>query len=241
MEKHPSQRLNLITLARHVYNYSQLGRAREWVRARGRPNAVFIWIPKTAGTSLWRLLDAPKLKEVHLVKHQFVQRGVVTFGHMDYSQLVEQGFVSRTFDDSSYKFAIVRNPYDRTASLMSYLKHIKVLPKEETFLNFCRRLERHEYPSIGLFNYKGMSQCNPQTRWVENTSLDFIGRMENLTESLREIAPRIGVRLSAIPHENKSSRKSTADYYDQETKDIVDHVFDEDFSNFGYEKVLQTS
>ncbi|NNJ71462.1 MAG: sulfotransferase family 2 domain-containing protein, partial [Kiritimatiellales bacterium] len=106
-------RKKLRLAASALLDYTKIPYRRECLRMEGRPNAVFIWIPKTAGTSIWQAMDVPKLKSLHLAKHRFAGHGPVTFCHMDYARLVEKGYISQTFNDSAYKFTFVRNPYDR--------------------------------------------------------------------------------------------------------------------------------
>jgi hypothetical protein len=41
---------------KRLADYTQLRKAAHYVRNVGRPNAVFIWIPKNAGTSMYHAL-----------------------------------------------------------------------------------------------------------------------------------------------------------------------------------------
>jgi hypothetical protein len=127
----------------------------------------FIWIPKTAGTSVYKTLGAVRRKALPRIKYRFANNGFYTFGHMDYAQLVAQGHVSKEYDKSAYKFAFVRNPYDRAVSLFFYLKKVGTISPDETFLSFCLKLDEKEFEPIGLYNVSGLSQCNPQVRWLE--------------------------------------------------------------------------
>ena len=68
---------------KRLIDYTQLRKAAHYVRNAGRPNAVFIWIPKNAGTSMYHALrryGCVKTKEAQRIKYQFSQRGLVTFG-----------------------------------------------------------------------------------------------------------------------------------------------------------------
>lgn len=124
-----------------LYEYSGIARAHSRINAIGKRNSVFVWIPKNAGSSFYDLYRrfgaAPKCKTTHLAAHRFSQRGHVTFGHMDYEQLVRAGYVSEKFDRSSYKFCFSRNPFARALSLYFYLYGEQ---QNFSFLDFCRQL-----------------------------------------------------------------------------------------------------
>lgn len=212
---------------------------RERRRARGRMNAVFVWIPKTAGTSLHAALNAPKLKSLALIRYRFPGNGVVTFSHMDYAKLVVEGYVSREFDETSHKSTFVRNPYDRAVSLFLFLKRNRTLGAGETFLGFCRRLSEHGCEPIGLYNVKGFSQCNPQVRWLENIKVDFIGRFESLEEDCDVIFRNLNLKSTPLPKLRVSKRLGIEQYYCAESKAIVEKFYKEDFETLGYEMDLE--
>ena len=216
-------------------DYSGLSLLAGYAHALGQPNAVFIWIPKTAGTSVFSLLNAPKLKSLHLARFRFPNRGIVTFGHMDYAELVHRGTVSKKFDRSAFKFAFSRNPYDRAVSLFYYVKRYHVLEETETFLSFCRRLAAGECDDIGLYNVRGMSQCNPQTRWLRDVDLDLLGRMDRLEQDSRRIAERLGIAYQSTPHLNPTDHGDYRSYYCEESRQIVEDFYGEDFRQLEYE------
>ena len=217
-------------------DYSRVSKLREYLRARGKMNAVFIWIPKTAGASFYSRIDAPKLwVSLHRVKYRFANRGTVTFSHMDYAELVRQGYVSRKFDESAYKFSFVRNPYDRAVSLFHYLKKRGIVPADESFLEFCRKLRDEGCEPIGLYNVLGRSQCNPQVRWLENIKMDFVGRFESIAEDSEKVFRHLGLKDVHLPVINKTAHASYKECYCPESKEIVEKFYAEDFRSLGYE------
>lgn len=228
-------------IASRISDYTRIPLLREYLRGRSRRKAVFIWIPKTAGASFYSCLDAPKLwVSLHRVKYRFANTGTVTFGHMDYSGLVRAGLVSRRFDEAAYKFAFVRNPYGRAVSLYFYLKKYGILPADGSFLQFCRRLHQEGCEPIGLYNVSGLSQCNPQTRWVENIQMDFIGRFETIEDDSEKVFSALGLQGVHLPRINKTDHGGYEEYYCRESKEIIEKFYAEDFRNFdyGYESFL---
>jgi len=230
----------LLKIATRLYEYSGAALLREYSR-KTKKNAVFIWIPKTAGVSIYSLFGSPpNLKKLHLVKNRFANKGIVTFGHMDYSELVKRGYVSRSFDESAVKFAFFRNPYDRAVSLYEYLKTQKIMKQKrvignESFLSFLRRLKNSGCENIGLYNVRGFSQCNPQVRWIENTRIDFLGKYESLEKDSKEILDLLELPAARLPHLNATHHADYRSYYCSESKEIVEEFYEEDFRYVGYE------
>ncbi len=182
---------------------------------------MFLWVPKTAGTSIWAVLAAHgggRYLDPRQVRWEFPNHGLATFGHMSYPDLVAEGLISRSFDAGAYKFAVVRNPFDRVVSLFHYLRSTQpVLPSNIRFEEFTECLRERHYEPIGLYNWQGLSQCNPQASWLIDDRgrmiADTVGRFEDLPAFLDLLAERIGVR-GALPHRNRSDdRKDYRKYY----------------------------
>ena len=221
---------------KNLYNYSYIGKLLHYLRNRNRPNAVFIWIPKNAGTSLNLALQkygSIKAKKLARIKYRFSQRGLVTFDHIDYHQLVEHGYVNKEFDETAYKFCFCRNPYDRAVSLYVYMT--KNANPKPSFLEFWQGLKQNGIGKIGLYNHLNMSMCNPQLRWIENIKIDFTGRYENLEEDIDRLMKELKLPPLNLPHHNRSTRKGLGDYFCPESKKIIETLYAEDFEYFGYE------
>ena len=195
-----------------------------------------IWIPKSAGTSLCQAIHVRKRKTLQSVKYQFCDRGIVTFGHMSYRELIKNGYVSKTYDSGAFKFAIARNPYDRAVSLYFYLKDVaNRIPKDQTFLSFLRILHQDGLEPIGLYNVRAFSQCNPQIRWTEGINVDYVGRFENLANDVEKIKSGLGMENIKIPHKNSTIRNHARCYYCDECLELVEFLYEEDFKAFGYQ------
>lgn len=215
-------------------------RAHRRQRSAVYKNAVFIWIPKAAGTSVFDMLEshgAVKAVEVSEIQSKWPkQNGVVTFGHMSYHQLVCQGIVSTDFDQSAFKFAICRNPYDRAVSLFTYLRRHKRVPSEMDFSEFIRSIYTNELPPIGLYNVSGWSQCNPQVEWLRNIAVNKVIKFENLEDGLNEVFPILGIYRRTIRHLNAATRADTlVNYLSCENVKLINEIYSDDFKEFGYE------
>ncbi len=204
-------------------------------------DAVLIWIPKTAGQSVTTLLQehgSAKLKDPFAARHCFPQRGLVTFGHQSYPQLLAAGIVSQAFDHRAFKFCFVRNPYDRAVSLYCYLHKQGRIDASWSFRTFAERVADGACEPIGMFNWRGMSQCNPQVRWIHDEQgrsiVDYVGRFECIDNDMAEICDELGI-TGELPRRNVGGNKPYRDYYDDAIRRLIERAYAEDIETFGYE------
>jgi len=213
---------------------------------RSNPDAIFVWVPKSAGTSVWQAL-ASISAEKYLATEEIaapVGHGINTFGHMSLPALIAGGWLDPDYFRRAFKFAFVRNPFDRAVSLFEFLKRRGNLPQATNFPIFCEFIRRQAYEPIGLYNRTELSQLNSQCTWLKDADgsyfCDFIGRYENLAEDWNTIRQRIGdkVALPSLGHYRKSERSDTAAYYTPDEVAIIQDAYREDFETFGYSTAL---
>ena len=80
-----------------------------------------------------------------------------------------------------------------------------------------------------------------QTFYLPNSGnkiVDFIGKVENIKEDFNEVADILELESSVMDkiHINKTQRDSQdyRDYYTEETKQIIEKVYQTDMQAFGY-------
>lgn len=202
-------------------------------------NAIFIWVPKNAGTSMYDALrrgaSFNRFKRIKDLRKGFHQTGRVTFGHMDYRALIRSGHVDPGYFDGAFKFGFVRDPYTRAVSLFLYLKKEGRVKPATNFLAFCESLMAGCVETIGLYNSKGLSQCNPQVTWLSGIELDYVGRYEDLASSFKTIATKFQMPFDSLPHLNSSDKADYREFYCPNSWEIVETYYAEDFERFGYE------
>ncbi|MEW5828785.1 MAG: sulfotransferase family 2 domain-containing protein [Chloroflexota bacterium] len=133
--------------------------------------------------------------------------------------------------DSYFKFAFVRNPWSRAFSW-----YTNVMQDEAHLqrLNLTRHVSFNEF----VRQQSGKGELKPQMFWLKSFDgsipLNFIGRFENLAEDFQKICEVLRLDPIALPHRGKGSNQDYRDHYDEESKRIIEEVYREEISAFGY-------
>jgi len=190
---------------------------------------VFVHIQKTGGDTVEALLREriADLRSI-LARHAFASRGMEYLDDWD----------------EYFKFAFVRNPWDRLVSWYTMITTFDKAGNElwqyvhdnsstfEDFIHNCTgEVEIKEGVSYSFVH----TQLDYVTDEHGNLLVDFIGRLENLDEDLRKVFRRIGLELETVPHINRSDHRHYTTFYTPETEMIVRERFQRDIEYFGYE------
>jgi hypothetical protein len=213
---------------------------------KSEPDLLFYWIPKCAGTSLWNVLT--RFSHHGLLKTRkrytgFDNRGVVSFGHYNIQDLVDDGVVEQAYLEKAFKCCFVRNPWDRLVSLYSYYsKHDKVT---SDFEGFCLKLGKRrilglglKIPRVGMYHTQDFNQANCQLDWIPKKDnhllVDFVGRFENIADDFARLCELTGIE-GELPALNRTDHAAYREYYTTKTADIVAQYYRRDIEAFGYE------
>lgn len=194
--------------------------------SRPPSNAIFVWVPKTGGTSLKTVLDITMMKRVADVQPAKL-KGLVTFGHLDCNMLVSRGILPRPFFYRARKFMFVRDPYDRAVSLYHRVR----LPKE-TFEGCLKRIWRAQ-PVPGLLNQRGLSMCSPQAYWLCPETAIF--RFEDFAGEVARLAEFLGRPPVYVPNANPTGQPRPP--LTERARRLIEAIYAVDFDVFGYAKV----
>lgn len=132
---------------------------------------------------------------------------------------------------SYYKFAIVRNPYDRAVSQYVYMAR---RPDLREYIGMRPGVTFNEY--IRLIAKRRHVQWEPQYSFVYDGGtllVDRIGRFERLADDARRIFRDIGIDCR-LPHSNASVRSSYTEYLTEESRERIHRMYAIDFNAFGY-------
>ena len=134
-----------------------------------------------------------------------------------------------------YKFAFVRNPWDRLVSRHAYL----LRKKEHTHSRTVNELggfdaylkwELSRGPRNGGMRHQADYVTDRQGQLI----VDFIGYFERLADDFAEACRHIGVPASLPPPKAHASREDYRAFYTEETRDLVARAYARDIELFGY-------
>jgi hypothetical protein len=129
-----------------------------------------------------------------------------------------------------FKFAFVRNPWDRLVSRYSFL-----LKKEDHHRHGMvqQMTSFEEYVQWELRRGK-----LPQYKYVTGKRgeliVDFIGYYERLHKDFAQVCQRLNI-TAELPHSNASSHRDYRTYYTPAVRDLVAREFERDIELFGYD------
>lgn len=229
-------------LKNRLYGIRSLRRLVQAGLLRDTPDCVFLWIPKTAGTSVFYWLhNTVGMRKMNIPRDYlaFPGTGAATFGHVHYLSLLHAGIVPDAYHARAYKFAIVRDPYARIVSLYNYLTVDQGYGK--SFEHFVEEV-RLRRPAVGLYNHRGLSQTNPQADWLMGWDgiliTDDIFKVEEIDAALDALKARLRISGRPLLESRNTSRKSLSladlDGFGSDVLEQIDEVYARDFALFDY-------
>jgi len=129
--------------------------------------------------------------------------------------------------NSFYKFAVIRNPWDRMVSRYFYSKKISKKFNNYTFEEFV------DYDI--KFNSRVLNQFEFCTKDKNNFCLDSVIRFENINDDFAEVTNKIFKNKRKIQHLNMTNHSKYKDYYNDKLKDKIYSNFKKDINFFKYD------
>ena len=226
--------------------------------------AIYLHIPKNGGLFIQNILekyygfktlyftrsdhylfDDYKKEEYNKENYKFISNGFINikkFGIFNYYKTSQEHNDKMNMDDEKwntyYKFTFVRDPYTKIISAYKYLVKDSFIDLK-TFIDKKDELNNYIYTHAFITQYEHMIDENYQINFNK------IGRFENLNEDLIDILFEIG--FDKIKHGgiikknikvNSTNCSSYNDFYDQDTLNKVNILFNIDFETFNYNKFL---
>ena len=175
-------------------------------------NLIFIHIMKTGGTFIRTLYpDFVQISSVHASAFQTKQS------------------VSKEIWDNSFKFGVVRDPYEMIISLYRYLndhpEHADHLMSHLNFQQFLKEFETHKLNKGFYKTQKGMLYNG------EKCLVDKVFKQEEMYEAMKYLHENHGAEFST---KKVNTSNFIPVHLTKENRSRINRMFKEDFKTFGY-------
>jgi hypothetical protein len=204
---------------------------------------LWVWIPKNAGSFFF--------SHPSICGSWHAKEG----SHKTYKEL---SLIVRDDLDSYFKFAFVRNPYDKIVSAFHHFSKAHKFDIYKSFEDFILNNFEDDHGNIDIKNSKTFLSTYrrfgingethndhfiPQIEYIigDNNSIemDFIGRFESLYVDFCFVCDSIGISKIKNQVKNKSTHDCYMKYFEGKNSrsklDIVNFLYKEDFEKFKYE------
>lgn len=196
---------------------------------------IFAAIPKTGSQAVRRALNT------YISASDWQQEDLYAAKRMPFKDLKNLGhghillkeikpYIPQEAWKDYFKFAFVRNPWDRFISTM-YFKYgsNKIFQSNPlAFMKLC--LKR---PSKGM-----KVLLRPQYHYMIDEKgesfIDYTGKFEEIQKSYDQVCAHIGLNTTPLKKVNETVHQYYAHCYDDELKDLISEKYAEDIRLFGY-------
>lgn len=188
------------------------------INGRHHSGVLFVHIPKTAGSSISKILDENGLDNWNRAWPRH---------HDPYSYLKD----ANKIDENIFSFSVVRNPYTRTYSC--YKQFNKVNQTGISFIEYLQNIKDNKISKVSPLLHI------PQSFYVMDKDVVQVNKVYRF-ENLKELEDDFGWSLG---HQNQGNYmvKSYIEDYTEKAIEMTQEFYDIDFVNFGYSKDFDIS
>ena len=202
---------------------------------------IFIHIPKCAGSSIkdfyfdkpsydWKTPDYECL-------YGWCPERKIHLQHATPKQLIETELITLEDWNHYYKFAFVRNPWDRAYSDYLWIKKDRNV--RGSFKSYIQK--KGSFKDVlnnnNTMNYRG-DHLIAQSEFAndERYPLDFIGKFENLKSDIKHINDQLGINSEFSKHSKRNTKKLShySKFYTNSNVELVQSLYSEDIKQFNY-------
>jgi len=198
---------------------------------------IFIHIPKTGGTSIenaiWPSLNDRRPSDLWMGFTSEFENRYQTGGLQHLLAKYVQLEVGERIFNEFYKFAVVRNPFDRAVSQYTYMAG---RPDLRSFIGMNEGDSFEKYLALIKSRLHVQWECQHKFIFDDRGTLlvDRVARYERFQEDLSEILTVIGVDPRVMGHDLKGARGEYREYYDEDAKEMLVDLYREDLRLFNY-------
>lgn len=197
---------------------------------------IFFAVPKTGTHSireaLHRYLVKGDWEQQALFGEQLIpipEIAAIKHGHVSVTQM-KAVFENHKWD-SYYRFAFVRNPFDRFVSTCAFLNRENPQFKSNPLLWMKMALDRPIFRERILVK----PQSDLLTTAEGELGVNFVGRYEYLQSSLNTVFEHLNLPEVTLERRNSSNHAHYREYYDDHLRDLVAEFYKTDLELFSYE------
>jgi len=208
---------------------------------------LFVHVPKTGGNSIQSLLL--RYSEDQMVMPFKYQDGIERFGirNQTYSTIRKhstladyQSVMEEPLFRSLFKFANIRNPWDRVISF--YFSPNRGFTKwdRESCKNLIHNMRTlREYVYVPSLAENFGSQLNLRNSSDLMSNIDCLIRFEHIDLDFKAVCKKLNIVCQKLPKRNSSLREHYSKYYDDELKLLVAQKFSEEIEigEYQFEKI----
>jgi sulfotransferase famil protein len=190
---------------------------------------LFVHIPKTAGNSIQSVLR--DYSEDQLVALRKEQDGIERFGLRNPRYKIKKHSTLSEYHDALedeqfrnlYKFACVRNPWDRMVSYYFTPTQNPEIWNRKKFRGIISK-------AVSVADYLRLDDGEKDPF----ANVNYIMRFESLADDFRAVCMAIGISPPSLPQYNRSRRDHYSKYYDDELREFVRSRFAAEIERFNY-------
>ena len=187
---------------------------------------MFVHTPKTGGTSIRNVINNNDIFQADIIGQCNKNKTTISdlnnpkvdtniWSHSSLKEGVNYLKNNNYKPNEYFKFLFIRNPWDRIVSAYEHQKQILFKNKGESFEEFLCKIINNNFWMDMFYDEK-------------NYQLDFMGKFENIFNDSQTIFQKIlkeEYQSIDIPHLNATKRYSYENYYNEETKKIIEEKF----------------
>ena len=185
---------------------------------------------KCAGSSIKKSLEDKDILKMWQSNNNFIDKSkILLVPGRNFGSFIETNL---DFFNESFKFSVIRNPWDKFISSWVYCNN-----KDNFFGNKTIKEVLLNLPSKETHSHHYWHLTKPQSSILVSNgkvNVDVLIRFENLQEDFNKLCDIIGIEKFKLPHLNKTTHGNYWEYFDAETTEIFMDKYGDDVKNFEY-------